>query len=552
MTWLQLTPVGLLGVVAKGTLLLALGWCAALFLRRAPAGARHVVWLTVIVGVLLIPALAQIAPVSLPVLPRVAAPSAVTPTPAAQRAVVLESAPAVVPSSPVVQPPTAESRLMRMPSYASVAIALWLVVVVVLLGRLAIGLWSVARIIRGGRGVRSDDWTRALVDAADRLKLISMPRLIMSDQVEMAFASDAFTPTIIVPASAEEWPYDRRRAVLLHELAHVRRRDLIGHLIASVACAVYWFNPFVWAAARRLRLESELACDDVVLESGVRPSDYAQHLLDMVTSVGTGAPTLAVAMARPKEFEGRLVAILDRAKRRKALGRSQVAAMIGLLGLLTVSIAAVVPVPRVREIAQPIVVESPATAARSRAASAEPARKTNFVSSREKRGAPLSGVAIATLLRYGTAGVINPMMMILRTADSLQLTGKQADSIATLNRRYMIRLNTIWAPVSSYYVTHPEGTGETSSEEAFRAAPRASMDELMRIAPHVLNLLTPEQRGRLTARVAGYLDSRNLAAIGAGATSDPGGVFLIDGGGPGGRRGGAPGVGGYRGARGGR
>ena len=136
----------------------------------------------------------------------------------------------------------------------------------------------------------------------------------MSDQVEMAFAFDAFTPTIILPASAEEWSDDRRRAVLLHELAHIRRRDLIGHVIAGVACAVYWFNPFVWAAARRLRVESELASDDVVLESGVRPSDYAQHLLDLVTSVGQGAPTVALAMARPREFEGRLVAILDRAK----------------------------------------------------------------------------------------------------------------------------------------------------------------------------------------------------------------------------------------------
>src|SRR5262245_24623741 len=114
MTWLQLTPVGLIGVVAKGTLLLALGWCVALILRRAPAGARHVVWLAVIVGVLLIPVLAQIAPVSLPVLPRVVAPSAVTTAQSVQRPVVLESASAIVPTSPVAQPPSAESRPMRM------------------------------------------------------------------------------------------------------------------------------------------------------------------------------------------------------------------------------------------------------------------------------------------------------------------------------------------------------------------------------------------------------------------------------------------------------
>src|ERR1051325_6084836 len=74
MTMLQLTPVsGLIGVVAKGTRLLALGWCETFLLRRAPAGARHVVWLTVIIGVLLIPGLARIAPMNVPVLPSVAA-----------------------------------------------------------------------------------------------------------------------------------------------------------------------------------------------------------------------------------------------------------------------------------------------------------------------------------------------------------------------------------------------------------------------------------------------------------------------------------------------
>src|SRR5262249_46733473 len=132
---------------------------------------------------------------------------------------------------------------------------------------------------------------------------------------------------------------------------------------------------------------------------------------------------------------------------------------------------------------------------------------------------------------------INPMMLILQTADSLGLDGRQADSIATLNRRYLVRLNAIWSPVSSYYVSHPDATGATAAEEVFRAAPEASMDELIRIAPHVLKLLTPEQQRRLPARIATYLDPRKLATIAAG--TDTSGVFPLDGfNGPGGRRGG--------------
>jgi len=174
----------------------------------------------------------------------------------------------------------------------------------------------------------------------------------VSDQVEMAFTCNVMRPTIVLPRSSEEWSGDRRRAVLLHEVAHVRRRDLIGHTVASVACAVYWFNPLVWLAARRLRVESELACDDLVLDAGLRASDYAQHLLELVTGLARPqvAPAGALAIVGSKDFEGRLIAILDRANRRaSAMGRTQVAVLLGVVLPITFSIAAVVPTPRTHE-----------------------------------------------------------------------------------------------------------------------------------------------------------------------------------------------------------
>jgi beta-lactamase regulating signal transducer with metallopeptidase domain len=544
------TPVVLASVVAKGTLLLAVAWCSTLLLRRAPAGARHLVWLTVIVGVLLIPVLAQIAPVNVPILPSVATAPSVLPTAwpnAAARDVQKRRAATAVNASPsdATAPASTITRSRWTPNYATLAVALWFAVAVALLTRLLTGMMSVGRIIRRGHSVLSAEWKTALDDAAERLGIAGPARLVMSDQVEMAFACDALTPTIIIPSSAREWSPDRRRAVLLHELAHIRRRDLLGHIIASIACAVYWFNPLVWAAARRLRLESELASDDVVLASGVRATDYAQHLLDMVTGFGHKTPTVALAMARPKEFEGRLVAILDRANRRSALGRMQGGAMIGLLGLLTVSIAAVVPVPRVAA-GRPLGVAPTPNALRqsesresdsrksqprdesvSQRAASSTVRRTIATPTPTRLPAPLTDAAVATLLRYGTAGVINPMMMILRSADSLGLTGPQADSIATLNRRYMVRLNTIWSPVSSHYLAHPQASSEIAANDPIRRAPKASIDALLEIVPSITGLLTAEQRRALPARIAGYLDAQYLADIGTGRTSS-GGVFLSE------------------------
>jgi len=135
--------------------------------------------------------------------------------------------------------------------------------------------------------------------------------------------------------------------VLLHELAHVRRHDLVGHTLGRLACAVYWFHPLVWTAAKQLRSESERACDDLALACGARATDYAEHLLDIVTSVRRDAtPSVALAMARRKEFEGRMLAILDPELRHSSPSRKQSAALIGSLALISIVVGAAAPAPR--------------------------------------------------------------------------------------------------------------------------------------------------------------------------------------------------------------
>ena len=86
-------------------------------------------------------------------------------------------------------------------------------------------------------------------------------------------------PVVLLPEGARRWSAPRRQVVLLHELVHVRRADWLVRLMARLACSVYWFNPLVWWAVRRLDLEQELACDEEVVACGTRASDYACHLL---------------------------------------------------------------------------------------------------------------------------------------------------------------------------------------------------------------------------------------------------------------------------------
>ena len=78
-------------------------------------------------------------------------------------------------------------------------------------------------------------------------------------------------PVVLLPMRAALWPRERLEAVLLHEFAHVRRGDAFARTVSRIACALYWPNPLVWQAARRLRDEAEIAADDAVLEANAAP-----------------------------------------------------------------------------------------------------------------------------------------------------------------------------------------------------------------------------------------------------------------------------------------
>ena len=134
----------------------------------------------------------------------------------------------------------------------------------------------------------------------------------------MPMAFGTRRPTIVIPAIADTWAEDRRRAVVLHELAHVARYDCLTQTLAFAACAMYWFHPGVWWVARRLRVERELACDDRVIAAGSGAASMPDHLLEIAYSFGSHrAPALAVSMARPRQLEGRMLAALDAARNRR-------------------------------------------------------------------------------------------------------------------------------------------------------------------------------------------------------------------------------------------
>ncbi len=131
--------------------------------------------------------------------------------------------------------------------------------------------------------------------------------------------------------------------------------------------------------------------------------------------------------------------------------------------------------------------------------------------------------------QFGNGGVPNPMATILRDQDTLKLSSDQADSLASMNRRYTVRLDSIWSPIMKQFSLLPDRYDHDRVYDQYRRSREASIDMLMQIAPTIQALLTPEQRRRLPPFVASSLDKRYLASVRSGTAGGGGGIMLPGG-----------------------
>lgn len=167
----------------------------------------------------------------------------------------------------------------------------------------------------------------------------------LSRRVAVPVVAGMIRPMILLPESVVHWPIERVRAALAHELAHIERGDLWTLLLSQLVHCIYWPQPLVYWWSRGLRIEREAACDDRVLTSYSRPTQYARHLLDVAAEL-TGqeqAQPAALAMARGTQIERRIAAILSSTCRRAPPARAMVAGMCASAVIGTLMAASVSP-----------------------------------------------------------------------------------------------------------------------------------------------------------------------------------------------------------------
>jgi beta-lactamase regulating signal transducer with metallopeptidase domain/uncharacterized protein (DUF1778 family) len=360
----------LLDAALRGTLVLAAAFAVTRAMRRAPAASRHLVWVVALASVVALPALGALLPawrvVPVPAFLRAAAPasSAVVPGPAspeAPPASTMEPASASSPDRsdaadhPMPPSPSAATQAAANASaqpnglpvdWRTAALLLWAAGGALLVLRLGYGVARVWWMERGATEITDEQWVRTVDTLARKLRVGRMVTLLREARAQVPMTWGVIRPVVLLPAGAERWSLERRTVVLAHELAHVRRWDTLTQWVAHLALALFWFHPLVWAAARRMREERERACDDAVLELGTTPVTYADHLLDIVRSLGSAeGPVAALAMARRSQFEGRLLAILDAATPRGGVSGALAAAALGAAAVCLLPLAALRAAP---------------------------------------------------------------------------------------------------------------------------------------------------------------------------------------------------------------
>jgi hypothetical protein len=151
-----------------------------------------------------------------------------------------------------------------------------------------------------------------------------------------------------------------------------------------------------------------------------------------------------------------------------------------------------------------------------------PTRERQLLTQQLDRGRRTAGNKAPEMMlkvMYGNGGVPNPMATILRQQDSLKLTSAQADSLAGLNRRYTIRNDAVWTPLAKYFADLPDTYDHDVAYDKYMDARKGTIDLLMQLAPDIKRLLTSEQRRKLPAFIASYLEPRYLASIRSGTAS---------------------------------
>ena len=188
--------------------------------------------------------------------------------------------------------------------------SIWIVGITVLALRFVIGIALMASLVRGANPLND----KGQLTVARRIEAglgIKRPvRYLTSANLSVPVTWGVFRPVVVLPSHGQLTAAETNM-LLRHELAHVRRHDVLWLNITTILTLIQWFNPLIWIVKRKMQVESEYACDNYVLSGQIEPDKYARHILETARTVSFQGKLISTHMAFNSHLEGRIMSILN-------------------------------------------------------------------------------------------------------------------------------------------------------------------------------------------------------------------------------------------------
>jgi beta-lactamase regulating signal transducer with metallopeptidase domain len=340
----------ILALLVKAFAISIVGLAASQLAWRCRASVRHAILLSTFVAIAMLP----MATLSLPSLNFAIAVDA----PAEAIGLVSSNAAGAVQDAAGRPAAAAAAGFRQDIDLADVLGGVWLAGLTILLVSLTVAVGRVTRLRRSALPAMDSADVQVLAHAIGRPPAFM---LLTHEAVAAPITIGVIRHAIILPADAAGWSADALQRALVHELEHIRRHDWATQIFARGVCALFWFNPVVWMAYRRLTLAAEHACDDAVVcraDAEAQPETtseegtvYADQLVDLARRMNTRAHSAVLGMAQRSDLAARVHALLDRSQSRGRAGARRLTA-VG-----TASIAVLLLIAPLRFTAAPVSAE---------------------------------------------------------------------------------------------------------------------------------------------------------------------------------------------------
>lgn len=211
--------------------------------------------------------------------------------------------------------------------YLPAVMTVYCIGLALMVARLTVSATQATRLRKTGITKPGIEWQEMLARLSDQLGISKKPNLMLSARITVPVMMGVIKPVILLPVAAmNHLNVEQVEAILMHELAHIRRNDYLVNILQGIGEAVLFFNPFVWLISTSIRRERELCCDDLVVASAASPLPYAKALALLEHSRGAESNLALATTGNKNQLFHRIKRIMEMKK--KNLSYSQLAIII--------------------------------------------------------------------------------------------------------------------------------------------------------------------------------------------------------------------------------